>query len=211
DRVLLEERRVRTEVRHDDHVGRVAHDEPGVAVVGVIVLGAMGKHDVRFPLANEAHDLAPRLEVRHELAVVDVEDLGLDPEDARGLLHLARASLGERAAGLVPVPDVAVRERDELHVMARFRPERRDTADLDLAVIGMRAERDDPEFAVIGPRRRDGIPGRDLLSHDARNLRWHERHDARAAGDEPTYEYEHATARHGIALPANGSDPGVAS
>src|SRR5690606_2561970 len=100
---------------------------------------------------------------------------------------------------------------DELHVMARFRPGRRDTADLDLAVIGMRAERDDPEFAVIGPRRRDGIPGRDLLSHDARNLRWHERHDARAAGDEPTYEYEHATARHGLALPANGSDPGVAS
>ena len=56
----------------------------------------------------------------------------------------------ERAAGFAPVADVAIGHGDQLDPMPLGRPQRRATARLDLAVIRMRAETDDAQFAVLG-------------------------------------------------------------
>ena len=55
------------------------------------------------------------LERRRQLAVVDVEDPGLDPEDARALGDFRLAPPRQRTAGLLEVADVAVGHRHELH------------------------------------------------------------------------------------------------
>ena len=107
-------RRVGAEERHRDHVGRVLHEPPDGPVVGMVVVRTMAEDDVGLPFANEPGDRAPVLQRRLELAVVDVEHLRGDAEDLRGLLHLGGAPARERAAGLAPVPDVAVGDRDEL-------------------------------------------------------------------------------------------------
>ena len=67
-----------------------------------------------------------------------------------------RPPLGQRAAGHLPVADVAVGHRAEQHVMAQLGPLRPAAAGLVLRVVGMGAEDDDPQLAVIG-RRVDGV------------------------------------------------------
>jgi len=69
-------------------------------------------------LADESHDGAPILHRRHQLTVVDVENLTLDAEDLGAALDLRRAPLRERPTGHAPVADVAVGHRHELHVVA---------------------------------------------------------------------------------------------
>ena len=95
-------------------------------------------------------DLLPRLEVGHQLAVVDVEDVGLDAELRVAGLDFGLAALRQRSARLREVADVAVGERHELDLVPLRGKERRRTGELQLGVIGMRAECDDPERPVRG-------------------------------------------------------------
>ena len=105
----------------------------------------MAHDDVRLPLADQARDRLAVLERRHQLAVVDVHDVGLDPEDPRALGHFGLPPLGQRTAGALEVTDVAVGHRHELHLVALRGPQRRHAARLELGVVGMRPECDDPE------------------------------------------------------------------
>ena len=122
----------------------------------------MAEHDVRLPVADEPRHLLAVLQRRHELAVMDVEDLVLDPEDPRALRHLRLAALRERPAGHGEVADVAVGHRHELHLGAFRGPQRRHAAGLQLRIVGVRAEGDDPERTGgrLGARRR-GLSGQD--------------------------------------------------
>ena len=44
--------------------------------------------------------------------------------------------------------DVAVGERNELHMVPLGCPERRRAADFDFAIVGMSAKADDPQLAI---------------------------------------------------------------
>ena len=71
----------------------------GVAVVGVVVVGPGRDHHVGLPLADLPGDRPAVLQGRHQLAVVDVEHLGLDAQDLGALLDLGGAAAGEDGAG----------------------------------------------------------------------------------------------------------------
>ena len=90
--------------------------------------------------------------------------MGLDAEDLRALLDFCFPPPSQRPAGALEMSDVAVGHRDELHLVARRRPQRRHAARLQLGVVGMRAERDDPERLAPVPGHPDVL--RERQRHD---------------------------------------------
>ena len=96
-----------------------------------------------------------------------VEDDVLDADAAAGFLRLGAAPRRERAATLGLVPGVAVGDRDEPHAMAERGVLRRRAARALIAVVGMRAERDDVQLAVRARRLR--ALGRLLVDRPGRN------------------------------------------
>ena len=98
------------------------------------------------------------VERRHELAVVVVEDDVLDADAAAGFLRLGAAPRGERAAAFGLMTRIAVGHRDEPHAMAERGIFRRGAAGALIAVVGMRAKRDDVQLAV-GARRLRALGG----------------------------------------------------
>ena len=82
---------------------------------------------------------------RQQLAVVDIEHLGLDAQDLGALLDLGRPAASEDGAGHLVVADVAVGHADELDLVAQLGPPRGRAAGFELAVVGMGAEDDDPQ------------------------------------------------------------------
>ncbi len=157
DRIPPEGRRVGAEVRDRDHERRVADGDRRVAVIRVVIVRPVGEDDVGPPRADEPHDLPPDLERRLQLAVVVVEDLGLDPVDAGGGLHFGLPALRQRPSRHPVVADVAVCDRDELHLVAEGRPLRRDAASVELAVVGVGPEGDNPDLPVLRRGHRGGI------------------------------------------------------
>ncbi len=115
----------------------------------MVVVRAVPHDDVGLPVADEARHRAAVLERGLEFAVMDVEHVGGDAEDAGALLDLGVPALGQRATSLAEVADVAVRHRDELHLVPLRGPERRHPGGLQLRVVRMGAERDDAERAVL--------------------------------------------------------------
>ena len=64
------------------------------------------------------------------------------------------AALGQRAAALALVPGIAVRHRDELHLVPHLGELRRGAAGADVAVVRVRAEHDDTERVRLRQRAR---------------------------------------------------------
>src|SRR5207247_823800 len=108
--------------------------------------------DVSLPLADEASNGAAVLQSRQQLAVMNVQHLGGDAENFSRFLNFRRAATSQWSARLAPVTYITVRHRDKLDVMPLSRPHSGRAADLQLAVIRVRAEADDPQFAVVGRR-----------------------------------------------------------
>jgi hypothetical protein len=100
-------------------------------------------------MADQPRERAAVLQRRFEFAVVDVEHHALDAEDLVRLVHLGLAPFRQRPARFAPVADVTIRDGDEEHVMPLLRPQRGGAADLDLAIIRMRAEGNDAQLAVV--------------------------------------------------------------
>ena len=115
----------------------------------MVVARAVGDDDVRLPLADQRV-------ICWRFSSVGISSPSWMSStcggDAQHLVahaaDLRRAALGERAAGLLPVADVAVGDGDELHVMPEPRPLRRGAAGLELRIVGMSAEDDDAQLAV---------------------------------------------------------------
>ena len=97
---------------------------------------------------------------------MDVEHLVLDAENPGALGDLRFAAARQRPASLAEVPDVAVRHRHELDLVSLRRPECRDAARLQLGVIGMCPEGNDPKgrrlclLGTSGSARHHGDTGR---------------------------------------------------
>ena len=107
-RILLKNRRIRAEVRDRHHVGSVLDEHSGVPMIGMIVVRAMGKDEVRFPLTDQASESAAVLQGGQQLPVVDVENLAGHAKDSVGLVGLHLAPSRERATGITPVADIAI-------------------------------------------------------------------------------------------------------
>ena len=133
-----------------DDDGRVVEQDADIAVVRVVVVRPVADDDVGLPVANLARERATRFEVHLELAIVDVEHVRGDPENPRALLDFLVPADGERPTRLAEVTDVAIGRRDELHLVALRRPQRRNAGGLQLGVIGMRAKDDDAQLARRG-------------------------------------------------------------
>ncbi len=144
DRVFAQRGDVGTEARDDDHERGVLDEDGGIAMIGMVVVGPVRDHDVGLPLADLAGDRSPILEGGQQLAVVDVEHFRGDAEDLRALLDLGRAAAGEHRSRDLVVPNVAVRDAHELHRVTELGPTRCRPAGVELAIVGMSAEDDDP-------------------------------------------------------------------
>ena len=93
----------------------------------------------------------------------------VDPQDLGALLDLGRPPPGEDGAGHLVVADVAVGHADELDLVAELRPARGGPAGVELAVVGMGAEDDDPQRTIIFGRRAGGYPAGKAQHGDPRN------------------------------------------
>ena len=149
DGVLFQRLRVRHEERHRHHEGRVLDEDSRVAMVRVVIVRAVREHQIGFPVADQPGNRASIFERRFQLAIVNVEHLDRRAPALGTLFDLGRSTQGERSAGHVPVADVAIRDRDQLHMMPGLRPHRCRAAALELGIIRVSSEGDDAEFAVV--------------------------------------------------------------
>ncbi len=152
-------RRVGHEERRHDDDRRIVHQHARVAMIGMIVVRAVAHDDVGLPFADQPRHRLAVLERRHQFAVVNVHHVGLDAENPRALRHFRLAPPRQRSAGGSEMADVAVGHRDELHLVPGGGPLRRDAARLQLGVVGMCAEGDDPQGLALRGRRRSGRCG----------------------------------------------------
>ena len=119
-------------------------------MIGMVIPRPVRQDDVGLPFADQAGDLLARLEIRHQLAVVDVEDVRLDAELLVARRDLGLAPLRQRAARLREVSDVAVGQRHQLDLVSLRGHQRCRAPELQLGIVWMRAERDDAQRAWRG-------------------------------------------------------------
>ena len=93
-----------------------------------------------FHVADQPYDRATMLKRRQQFAVVNVEHLGGRAQHLGRLLHLGRPPLRQLTAGHLPMADVAVGDRDQLHVMPLPCPQDAGAARLELRVVRVRSE-----------------------------------------------------------------------
>src|SRR5215813_4690991 len=91
-------------------------------MIRMIVVWPVCDDDIRVPLPDEPCDHAPVLERRQDFAIMDVQHFGGYAETAAYFHHLFRAALRQRAAGHLPVTDVAVGRRNQLDVVPGLGP-----------------------------------------------------------------------------------------
>ena len=99
-----------------------------------------------MPLADLPDDLSAHVQIGQQLAVMVVEDDVLDADPTAGLLRLGAPPCAKLRAALLLMAGIAVGDRDEAHVMPGGRPLRGHAACVQIAVVGMRTERDDVQW-----------------------------------------------------------------
>ena len=146
NRVAAQRRSVADDVGYLNHVGRVLDEDAGVAMVGMVVVGAMSDDHISLPLADGADDLAANVEGRREFPVVILHHLVLgDAEAAGGLLRFGATAVGQDLAAHFVVAGIAIGDADEFHLVAHFGEHHGGAAELDVAVVGMGPDGDDAE------------------------------------------------------------------
>ena len=155
--VFGEGRGAGNDVGNDDHVGGVLDEDAGVAVVGMIVVGAVGDDDVGFPFADGADDLAANIEGGDEFAVVVVENLILfDAEPFEGFLSFEVAAFGEGATAHFVMTGITVSDGQEFYDVTHLGEESGGSAHLDVAIVGVRADGEDAKFLLRREGEREG-------------------------------------------------------
>jgi hypothetical protein len=114
-------------------------------MVRVIIPGAMRQHDVGVPAADAAHDVLPGVQGRQQAAVVVTEDFGfVDAQPPRGFLCFAASDRGELRCWKEVMPGRAIGHREEFHGVASCGKLTGRAAELDLTIVGVRPDTDDP-------------------------------------------------------------------
>ena len=146
DGVFLHEGDVRAEEGNGDHEGCILDQDTDIAMIGVVVPGTMGDDDIGIPFADDLGDEFAVFEGGEQFAVVDVEHLGSDTPFGGAGFGFGVAALGEFAAGVAPVADVAIGDGAEFDVVAELGPFDGGATGFVFGVVGVGSEDDDAEF-----------------------------------------------------------------
>lgn len=148
DGVLFEGGDVWAEERHGHHERGVLDEDAGVAVVGMIVPGAVGDDDVGLPLADDFGEEFAVFEGGQKFAVVKVQHFAGDAPFLSAGFDFGDAALGQFTPSVAPVADVAIGHGAEFDVMALFGPFDGGAAGFVFGIIRVRTEDDDAKFAI---------------------------------------------------------------
>src|SRR5947209_8615119 len=118
-------------------------------MIGMIIVGPMAHDNVSLPLTDQAGDGAAVLQSRQQFAVMNVQHLRGDAENLGGFLNLGGSPSSQGPARLAPVTDVAVGHGHKFNMMSLRGPQGGSPSGLQLAIVRMSAEADDPQFAVV--------------------------------------------------------------
>src|SRR5262249_54842763 len=102
----------------------------------------------------KASQSAAIIQSREKFAIMNVKDFGGNAEDFGGFLHFAGAALGKGATCVAPMTDITVGDRNEFDFVPFGSPHRCHPASLDLAVVRVGPEADNPDLTVGGLFRR---------------------------------------------------------
>jgi hypothetical protein len=139
-RIFPERRHLRADRRHSHHVRGIAHQLRRVAMVGVIVVGAVGDNQVRPFLADQGDEPVAGLERRQQGAVRKIEDVIANAQHAPRSGRFAAADLDQSLAIDLVVAGFAVCDTDEAHLRAVPAPQCCRPADLDVAIVRVRPD-----------------------------------------------------------------------
>src|SRR4030042_167747 len=76
------------------HVCGVLHQDACITMVGMVIVRAMSHYNICFPFPDEAHEYFGVFQGRHQLAIVNVQHLGLDAQFFCRRLNFSGAPLG---------------------------------------------------------------------------------------------------------------------
>ena len=131
------------DVGYGDHVCRVLHEDGCIAVIGVVVVWAMGQNEIRRIVANQADDFFPIFKGGFKFAVVVVEYAVFNACDRTCCLGFGAAAAGEFNAANFVMTCIAVGDRNKFYFVTEVRIFDGDAARFDIAIIGMGAKDND--------------------------------------------------------------------
>ena len=140
------------DVGYGDHVCRVLYEDGCVAVVGVVVVGAMGQDEVWRIVANQANDFFAIFEGGFKFAIVVVEYVVFDARDRTCCLGFSAAATGEFNAADFVMTRVAVGDRDKFYLVSEVCVFDGDAARFDIAIVGVGAKDNDFQGMVVHSR-----------------------------------------------------------
>src|ERR1044071_3388796 len=118
-------------------------------MVGVIIIWTRAHNDVGFPLPDEPGDKPAIFYRWQQLAIVNIQNFAGHTQDLIGLLSFGFAPFCQRSTSFAPMPDVSIRDGDQLYVMSFCRPHRSNAASLDLAITRVSPKADYPQVAIF--------------------------------------------------------------
>src|SRR5262245_2053045 len=149
NRISSQRRGVWHQARYNHHVGGVLHHNPGIAMIWMIVVRPRCNHNVGFPLTDLADDLFADLKCWQKLSIVVVEDLVFDSDAPTCFQCFSPTALCEFLPVLRLMPDITVRERYELHLVAQCRILSGNSPGAEIAIIRVGAKGDDANGLIL--------------------------------------------------------------
>jgi hypothetical protein len=149
DRIPPQRRNIRADVGNYDEIRRVLNELRGVAMIGVIVIGAMREHHIRPPIPNFPDDRPTRLEVRNKLAIVMIQHLmRVNPQAPGRFPGFPCSHLRQRRPFQDGMPGIAVCDGNELDSMSQRYELGGCSTELKLAVVRMRPYAENSELMI---------------------------------------------------------------
>ena len=150
DRVDAQRGNFGNDVWHDHHVGGVADERRGGAVVRVIVVGTVSQNQIGAVTADERDQLEAGFHRWLQPPIAIVQDFVLNPHQLRDGLRLCQSQRRQLGGPPRLMSCFAVGHADKLHVVPRRAIQRGDASGFDLAVIGVSTNYKDAERSGCG-------------------------------------------------------------
>ena len=122
-------------------------------MIGMIIVGTRRQHDVGVPAANLADNFLAHFERGQQFAIVIVQNFVLDSQAPRGFLGLAQPPLRQCGAAHGLMAGIPIGDRNELDRVAQARKQCGRSRCANIAIVRMRAERDDPNLLSLRQQR----------------------------------------------------------
>jgi hypothetical protein len=118
-------------------------------MIGMVIVGSGRQDDVSLPFADPSDDLTADLQAGHQFAVMIIEYFILDTDSAPGFQGFGAPAFRENATALLMVPDIAIRNRNELDFVSGRHILCRQSASLEVTIVWMRAKSNHSKARVV--------------------------------------------------------------